>query len=29
VMKALRLLGERLRDQDDLDHAGQRQTRRP
>ena len=29
VMKALRHLHERLRDQDDVDHAGQRDTRRP
>jgi RNA polymerase sigma factor (sigma-70 family) len=29
VMKALRHLGARLRDQDDVDHAGQRDTRRP
>uniref|UniRef100_B0SXJ0 RNA polymerase, sigma-24 subunit, ECF subfamily n=1 Tax=Caulobacter sp. (strain K31) TaxID=366602 RepID=B0SXJ0_CAUSK len=29
VMKALRHLGERLRDQDELDAAGQRETRRP
>jgi RNA polymerase sigma factor (sigma-70 family) len=29
VMKALRHLHARLRDQDDVDHAGQRDTRRP
>jgi len=29
VMKALRHLHERLRDQDDVDHVGQRDTRRP
>lgn len=29
VMKALRHLNARLRDQNDADHAGQRDTRRP